>query len=170
MESLHCKVDDLTWHFEGAQSSVKNFKFPKFMIGAPITLLHKIIWQNLISCLQALFLIQHIEPGDALSLDKMIASKIHSITGFPYTDIVTLPVKLHGLDHPSLARINTRIAMEGLWQDLNHHVPAYQNMAKLTLADCAQSATVSVLWTGKVSRETLWANIGISQPHGSFHK
>jgi hypothetical protein len=68
----------------------------------------------------------------------MIASKIHHITGFPYnpnTDILTLPVDLHGLDYPSLARINAGIATEGLWRDLNHHVPAYQNMARLTLAD-----------------------------------
>jgi hypothetical protein len=58
----------------------------------------------------------------------MIASKIHLITGFPYNpsmDILMLPVDLHGLDYPSLARINAGIATEGLWRDLNHHVPAY---------------------------------------------
>jgi hypothetical protein len=82
--------------------------------------------------------IQPIKPGDALSLDKMIASKIHLITGFPYnpnTDILMLPLDLHGLDYPSLVRINAGIAMEGLWRDLNHHVPAYRNMARLTLTD-----------------------------------
>jgi hypothetical protein len=31
--------------------------------------------------------------------------------------------------------VNAGIATEGLWHDLNHHVPAYQNMARLTLAD-----------------------------------
>jgi hypothetical protein len=68
----------------------------------------------------------------------MIATKIHFITGFPYspkTDILTLPVELNGLDYPSLARINAGIATEGLWRDLNHHVPAYRNMARLTLAN-----------------------------------
>ena len=101
-------------------------------------LLRKIIWQNLISRLCALLSIQPIKPGDALSLDKMIASKIHFITGFPYspkTDILMPPVELNGLDYPSLARINAGIATEGLWRDLNHHVPAYRNMARLTLAD-----------------------------------
>ena len=137
LECLRCKVDDPIWQFEGAQSIVKNFKFPKFMVQAPITLLRKVIWQNLISCLRALLSIQPIKPGDVLSLDKMIASKIHLITGFPYnpnTDILTLPLDLHGLDYLSLVFINTRIATEGLWHDLNHHVPAYRNMARLTLA------------------------------------
>src|ERR1700683_2038054 len=46
-----------------------------------------------------------------------------------------LPVDLHRLDYPSLACINAGIAVEGIWHDLNHHVPAYQNMARLTLAN-----------------------------------
>ena len=68
----------------------------------------------------------------------MIASKIHFITGFPYnpnTEILTLPVDLHGLNYPSVACINAGITVEGLWRDLNHHIPAYRNMARLTLAD-----------------------------------
>ena len=138
LEFLRCKVDDPVWWFEGACSIVENFKFPKLTVRAPITLLRKIIWQNLISRLRALLSIQPIKPSDVLSLDKMIASKIHHITGFPYspnTDILTLPVDLHRLDYPSLARINAGIATKGLWRDLNHHVPAYRNMVRLTLAD-----------------------------------
>jgi hypothetical protein len=128
LEFLWCKVDDPVWCFEGARSIIENFKFPKFTILAPIMLLRKIIWQNLISCVCMLLSIQPIQPGDTLTLDKMIASKIHHLTGFPYnlnTDILTIPIDLHGLDYPSLARINTGIATEGLWCDLNHHVPAY---------------------------------------------
>ena len=56
----------------------------------------------------------------------MIASKIHLITGFPYnphTEILMLPVDLHRLDYPSVACINTGIAVEGLWHDLNLHIP-----------------------------------------------
>jgi hypothetical protein len=82
--------------------------------------------------------IQPIKPGDALTLDKVIASKIHHITGFPYnpnTVILTLPLDLHGLDFPLLYHINAGIAIEGLWRDLNYHVPAYWKMARLTLAD-----------------------------------
>lgn len=105
---------------------------------APITPLRKIIWQNLISRIRMLLSIQPINPSDALTLDKLIASKIHHITGFPYnptTDILTLPIDLHGLDYPSLAHINAGIATEGLWCDLNHHMPAYRTMARLTLVD-----------------------------------
>lgn len=81
---------------------------------------------------------QPIKPGDALTLDKMIASKIHLITGFPYnpnTEILTLPVELHGLEFLSLAQINSGIAIDGLWHDINHHVPAYRNIARVMLAD-----------------------------------
>ena len=138
LEFLRCKVDDPVWRFESARTIIENFKLPKFTIRAPITLLHKVIWQNLVSRIRALLSIQPIKPGDALSLDRMIASKIHHITGFPYnpnTEILTLPVDLHGLDYPSVACINAGIAVEGLWRDLNHHIPAYRNMARLTLAD-----------------------------------
>jgi hypothetical protein len=138
LEFLRCKVDDPVWRFEGACSIVENFKLPKFTIRAPITLLRKIIWQNLVSRLRALLSIQPIKPGDAMTLDKMIASKIHHITGFPYnlnTEILTLPVDMHGLDYLSVAHINAGIAIEGIWRDLNHHVPAYRNVARLTLSD-----------------------------------
>jgi hypothetical protein len=95
LEFLRCKVDDPVWRFEGARSIIENFKFLKFIVRGPITLLHKIIWQNIISCLRALLSIQPIKPGDTLTLDKIIASKIHHITGFPYnpnTNILTLPI------------------------------------------------------------------------------
>jgi hypothetical protein len=96
------------------------------------------VWQNLISRLRALISIQPIKPRDTIKLDKLIASKIHHITGFPFnpnTDILTLPIELHGLEFPSITRINARIAINGLWRDLNHHVPAYCNVARLTLAE-----------------------------------
>jgi hypothetical protein len=46
-----------------------------------------------------------------------------------------MPVELYGLEFPSVARINAGTAVEGLWQDLNHHVPSCRNIARLTLAD-----------------------------------
>ena len=68
LEFLGCKVDDPVWRFESARSIVESFKLPKFTIRAPITLLCKIIWQNLISRIWALLSIQPMKPGDALSL------------------------------------------------------------------------------------------------------
>ncbi|KAJ7138984.1 hypothetical protein C8R44DRAFT_867156 [Mycena epipterygia] len=53
----------------------------------------------------------------------------------PSTDILTLPVDLHGLDFPSIARINDGIAVDGLHCDLNHLIPSYRTMARITLAD-----------------------------------
>ena len=54
LEFLQCKVDDPVWQFEGACSIVENFKLLRFTIQVPITLLHKVIWQNLISHIWAL--------------------------------------------------------------------------------------------------------------------
>ena len=48
--------------------------------------------------------------------------------GFSYqgnTDVLTLPVDHHGLDFPSVARINMGLVVEGLAHNLNHHIPAY---------------------------------------------
>ena len=42
---------------------------------------------------------------------------------------------LHRLNYPSVACINAGIAVEGLWHDLNLHIPAYHNMARLMLAN-----------------------------------
>jgi len=63
---------------------------------------------------------------------------VHATSGFPWifnTEIATLPVSLHGFDFPSIRRINASIAVDGLARDLNHHIPAYRNMARITLAD-----------------------------------
>ena len=46
-----------------------------------------------------------------------------------------LPVDLHRLNYPYVAHINAGITIKGLWCDLNHHIPAYRNMARLTLAN-----------------------------------
>ncbi|KAJ7460332.1 hypothetical protein FB451DRAFT_1405560 [Mycena latifolia] len=53
----------------------------------------------------------------------------------PNSDILTLPVDLHGLDFPSIARINDSISIDGLQRDLNHPIPSYQTLARITLAD-----------------------------------
>ena len=71
--------------------------------------------------------------------------------GFPYrgnTKILTLPVEHHGMEFPSIAWINMGIVIEGITCDLNHHIPAYQQVALITLADwTVQSTAVWDLWT-----------------------
>jgi hypothetical protein len=64
--------------------------------------------------------------------------KVHNALGFPFhptTDIATLPISQHGFGFPSIARINAALAIDGLSCDLNHHIPAYRDMAKISLAD-----------------------------------
>ena len=104
----------------------------------PITLLRKITAQCIVSRCRALLSIQPIKNSDALLIDKQIAGKIHLAKGFPYrgnTDILTLPIQQHGMDFPSVTRINMGLVAEGLARDLNHYIPAYQQVALVTLAD-----------------------------------
>ena len=117
---------------------VEAFTFPKFIGPTPITLIRKIVMQSIASRARALLTLQPITDTDALKLDRVIAAKVHAISGFPWifnTEIATLPVSLHGFDFPSIRRINASIAVDGLARDLNHHIPAYRNMAWITLAD-----------------------------------
>ncbi|KAK6981319.1 hypothetical protein R3P38DRAFT_3234332 [Favolaschia claudopus] len=69
-------------------------------------------------------------------MDRRIMRKVHDELGMPFTPntlIMGLPLKLHGLEFPSIARINAGIAIDGLARDLNHHIHAYRTMARITL-------------------------------------
>src|SRR5882762_91102 len=138
LEFLHAKVDDPGWRYQGLKDFVETYKFPKLTMRTPITLLHKITAQCIIARCHALISIQPIKNSDALLLDKQIAGKIHTALGFPYhgkTEILTLPIEHHGMDFPSVARINMGMVVEGIACDLNHHIPAYQQITHITLAD-----------------------------------
>jgi hypothetical protein len=79
-----------------------------------------------------------IKQLDAEQLDRLISAKVHDMLRFPYnpqTNILTLPLSHHGLNFPSIARVNARIAVEGLMRDLNHHIPAYHLVARITYTD-----------------------------------
>ena len=41
----------------------------------------------------------------------------------------------HSIDFPSVARINMGMVIEGIAHYLNHHIPGYQQVALITLAD-----------------------------------
>lgn len=85
--------------------------------------------QNITSKCRALLSIQPIKQADAQTLDRLICTKVHDLLGFPYnpnSNILTLPLNNHGLDFPSIKRINVGVAVEGFMQDLNHHIPAYR--------------------------------------------
>ncbi|KAF8065061.1 hypothetical protein FPV67DRAFT_1562916 [Lyophyllum atratum] len=131
-------VDDPTSRAVELKSVIDSFVFPTFSLRTPFSLVRKIISQNLISKCRALLSLQPISGTDASALDRMIAKRVHNTSGLPFCPdytILTLPLKLGGLDFPSIYRINAGIAIDGLARDLKHHIPAYRTMARITLAD-----------------------------------
>ena len=135
---LRTKVDDAASRFTELKDFITNFIFPKFSCRMPITLVRKIVAQCIVSKCRALLSLQPIRQIDAVALDKLVASKVHGLMGFPYspkTDILTLPLTHMGIDFPSIARINAGIAVDGLARDLNHHIPAYRRLARITMTD-----------------------------------
>ncbi|KAJ7920023.1 hypothetical protein B0H13DRAFT_2319938 [Mycena leptocephala] len=117
---------------------IDDFTFPKFIRRAPITLLRKIVMQNIISKARALLSLQPISRADTEDLDTRIKTKIHAEIGMPFmsnSEVLTLPTDLHGLEFPSIARVNDGIAIDGLHRDLNHQIPSYRTLARITLTD-----------------------------------
>ena len=138
LEFLRVKVDNHSHRYHELRDLIEGFTFPKFVGPTPITLIRKIAMQSIASRSRALLTFQPITDSDAFKLDKLVASKVHAMSGFPWafnTEIATLPVSLHGFDFPSIRRINASIAVDGLSRDLNHHILAYRTMALITLAD-----------------------------------
>jgi hypothetical protein len=138
LDFLRVKIDNPSFRHRELHDFIDAFTFPKFVGPTPITLIRKIAMQSIASRARALLTFQPITDSDAFKLDKLIAAKVHAISGFPWifnTEIATLPVALHGFEFPSIRRINAAIAVDGLARDLNHHIPAYRDMARITLAD-----------------------------------
>ena len=138
LEFLRVKIDNPSHRFCELHDFIDAFTFPKFVGPTLITLIRKIVMQSVASRAHALLTFQPITDSDTLKLDRCVAAKVHATSGFPWhfnMDIATLPVSLHGFNFPSIRRINASIAIDGLARDLNHHIPAYRNMALITLAD-----------------------------------
>ncbi|KAJ7070327.1 hypothetical protein B0H15DRAFT_737458, partial [Mycena belliarum] len=138
LDFLNAKVDDPGVRFNELKDIIDAFTFPRLTGRLPVTLLRKMVAQNIISRCRALLSLQPVKQVDAEALDARISTKIHAILGMPFnpsSKILTLPVSLHGFGFPSLARINAGIVVEGIARDLNHHIPAYRAMARITLAE-----------------------------------
>ena len=138
LEFLRTKVNDPNSRFQELLTIIDTFNFPRTIKRPPITLLRKVIAQNLISRIRALLTLQPVRQSDTEKLDHRVLERVHNLLGFPFrpnTSIATLPVSLHGFDFPSISRINQAIAISGLSRDLNHHIPAYRSMARITMAD-----------------------------------
>ena len=138
LDFLRTKINDPTSRFDELKAFIETFRFPTIIGRLPITLLRKIVSQNIVSRCRALLSLQPIKQADTETLDKVITRKVHDALGFPFQPssvIATLPVSRHGFGFPSIARINASLAIEGLMRDLNHHIPAYRTLAQLTLTD-----------------------------------
>ncbi|KAJ7837615.1 hypothetical protein B0H13DRAFT_1733192 [Mycena leptocephala] len=136
LDFLNAKVDDPGVRFSELKDIVDAFPFPRLTGRLPVTLLRKMVAQNIISRCRALLSLQPIKQVDAEALDARISSTIHAILGMPLgSKILTLPVSLHGFGFSSLARINAGIVVDGIARDLNHHIAAYRAMARITLAE-----------------------------------
>ncbi|KAJ7176387.1 hypothetical protein C8R43DRAFT_872951, partial [Mycena crocata] len=150
LDFLRAKVDDPHARYEELKHFIDDFSFPKFLRRPPITLIRKIVKQNIISKARALLSLQPIKRADAEDLDRRIKAKVHAETGMPFvpsSDVLTLPIDLHGLDFPSIARINDGIATSGkthitISQKLKVH---RRILARITLADwtCGINACAS---------------------------
>ncbi|KAJ7654273.1 hypothetical protein B0H17DRAFT_1214425 [Mycena rosella] len=149
LDFLRAKVDDPQARYEELKHFIDDFTLPRFLRRAPITLLRKISRRRRS---------RQADQGE-----------IHLELGMPFmpnSDILTLPVDLHGLDFPSIAGINDGIAIDGLHRDLNHPIPSYQILARITLADwtCTINNCVNPIDTDGLTRDfTRHAN---RIPHG----
>ena len=132
-------VNDPTSRSQALTDFINDFPLPKFTVWNPIILLRKIMMQNVASRARAILALQPITWKDAKSLDHKITAKVHDCLGFPFrpnSDLLGLPIKLMVFEFPSISKINTSIAIEGLAHDLNHHIKPYQVMARIMLAEC----------------------------------
>jgi hypothetical protein len=138
LDFLWAKVNDPNSRFQEISAIIDTFQFPRTVKRPPITLLRKVVAQNLVSRIRALLTLQPIKHSDAEKLNHHILERVHNMLGFPFrpnTSIATLPISLCGFDFPSITRINQAIAVSGISRDLNHHIPAYRAMAWITMAD-----------------------------------
>ncbi|EDR05378.1 uncharacterized protein LACBIDRAFT_329822 [Laccaria bicolor S238N-H82] len=113
LDFLRTKVNDPTSRFVELKDFIESFQFPKVIGRLPITLIRKIVSQNVVSRCRALLSLQSLKQPDAEALDRLIIQKVHDALGFPFqpsTSIATLPVLYHGFDFPSIARINAGIS------------------------------------------------------------
>lgn len=127
-----------TRRVEYRPNDASHFSFPLFPRHLPFTALRRSICLKPISQICPLLSFQPLSETHANTLDMMIAHKVHAYLGMPFhfnSSLLTLPVSSWGFGFTSIARLNSTLAVSGLQQDLNHHIPILRNIARVTLAD-----------------------------------
>ncbi|KAI1787599.1 hypothetical protein LXA43DRAFT_861242, partial [Ganoderma leucocontextum] len=115
-----------------------DFHFPNLYTRLPLTALRRIVSQCLISRIRSYLAYQPIARAHADELDRLLATRIHDYLRFPFrfnSSLLYLPLSSFGFAFPSVARLNDAAALFGLIRDLNHHVPSFRTLARITLAD-----------------------------------
>jgi len=138
LEFLRTKVNAPHQQFLILDNLINDFRLPDFRSRLPLPLLRKIFSQLLISRIRPRLAYQPLTLADALLLDLHLARRLHEYLGFPFhfnTRLLTLPLTLFGFDFPSISRMNGAAAVSGLSRDLNHFVPAFRSMARITYHD-----------------------------------
>ena len=138
LEFLRTKVNAPHRQFLVLDNLISDFRFPDFRTRLPLPILHKLVSQLLVSRIRPRLAYQPLTPADALLLDFRIAHRIHEYLGFPFhfnTRLLTFPLSFGGFDFPSISRLNAAAAVSGLTRDLNHFLPTFRTMARITYRD-----------------------------------
>ncbi|KZV87604.1 hypothetical protein EXIGLDRAFT_620489, partial [Exidia glandulosa HHB12029] len=102
---LNTDIDNGKATYELLRDTINNFALPKFHVRTPMTLLRKLIEQNIISKARARLSLQPIQRSDAHLLDSLISTLVHNSLRFKYPpspDILNLPIPFNGLGFSSI--------------------------------------------------------------------
>nr|VWO97891.1 Cytochrome P450 3A13 [Ganoderma boninense] len=137
-EFLRVQINDPETQYQRIRAIITNFSFPVMHTRLPFMAVRRIISQCLISCIRPYLSYQPITRARAADLDHLLAACVHHYFRFPFrfnSSLLFLPITHFGFDFPSIVQLNDIAAISGLIRDLNHHVPTFRTMARITLAD-----------------------------------
>ncbi|GJE96473.1 hypothetical protein PsYK624_126700 [Phanerochaete sordida] len=137
-EFLRTAVNDPTAQYQKIRKMILDFEFPHLPTRLPFTALRRVMSQCLVSRIRPLLSHQPVSRAHASALDRLLATRIHDMLHFPFpfnSSLLFLPLAHLGFDFPSIEHINDAAALDGLTRDLNHHVPTFRAIARITLAD-----------------------------------
>jgi hypothetical protein len=122
---LRVPVDQPLQQFHHIQDLIFHFTFPHLARPLPLTALQQLLSLKLIFRIRPLLAFQPLSDSHSAALDMQIAHKVHDYLGMPFhfnSSLLFLPIHLQGFGFPSIACINSSLAMSGLQRDLNHHI------------------------------------------------
>lgn len=135
---LRVMVNDPDMQFDKIRMLITTFELPNLHTRLPLTAVRRILIQCLVSRIRPYLSYQPVTRPQAELLDHLLAQRVHEYFGFPFrfnSKLLSLPLSLLGFDFPCISRLNDASAIQGLLRDLNHHVPAFRTLARITLAD-----------------------------------